>query len=256
MSRRSLNECCLHLSLYGSTAKRRLPPGLGPISGAIFLNEGLKLEDLSPLLATVDLLRAEPTPAQQRRNHPRPPPATRPLTRGSCDADAPKTKTLQGEHVALLTNAITTWNTIYTEAATQHLTETGTKIARHHLAHLSPAIHEHVNLYGKYDFTNPTPPPPDQLRPLNLNPPIDPLGGCLAGVCVFGVVVFGGWLAAGGGWGVLSGSGLTVGGILGVCRDVSGCGSGAVGSEVGLCGCGGGGQASWGRLRRLARAVW
>ena len=31
---------------------------------------------------------------------------------------------------------------------------------------LSPAIHEHINLYGKYDFTNPTPPPPGQLRPL------------------------------------------------------------------------------------------
>ena len=63
---RSLNECCLHLSLYGSTAKRRLPPGLGPISGAIFLNEGLKLEDLSPLLVTVDLLRAEPTPSSTK----------------------------------------------------------------------------------------------------------------------------------------------------------------------------------------------
>ena len=73
---------------------------------------------------------------------------------------------LQGECITLLTNAIITWNTIYTEAAIQHLTETGTKIARHHLAHLSPAIHEHINLYGKYDFTNPTPPPPGQLRPL------------------------------------------------------------------------------------------
>ena len=38
----------------------------------------------------------------------------------------------------------------------------------------------------------------------------------MAGVCVFGVVVFGGWLAAGGGWGVLLGSGLTVGVFLGV----------------------------------------
>ena len=73
---------------------------------------------------------------------------------------------LQGECLTLLTNAIITWNTIYTAAAVQHLTETGTDIADHQLAHLSPAIHEHINFYGKYDFTNPTPPPADQLRPL------------------------------------------------------------------------------------------
>ena len=35
-------------------------------------------------------------------------------------------------------------------------------------------------------------------------------------MCVFGVVVFDGWLAAGGGWGVLLGCGLTVGVFWGV----------------------------------------
>ena len=73
---------------------------------------------------------------------------------------------LQGECLTLLTNAIITWNTIYTTAAIQHLNETGTETPDHHLAHLSPAIHEHMNFYGKYDFTNPKPPPPGQLRPL------------------------------------------------------------------------------------------
>ncbi len=73
---------------------------------------------------------------------------------------------LQGECITLLTNAIITWNTVYTEAAIQYLTQTGTEIPDQHLAHLSPAIHKHINFYGRYDFTNPTPPPPGQLRPL------------------------------------------------------------------------------------------
>ena len=29
-----------------------------------------------------------------------------------------------------------------------------------------PAMHERINLYGRYDFTNPAPPPTGQLRPL------------------------------------------------------------------------------------------
>ena len=73
---------------------------------------------------------------------------------------------IQGEALTLLTNAIIAWNTTYIEAATQHLTATGTPIPTQHLTHLSPAIHQHINLYGRYDFTNPTPPPPGQLRPL------------------------------------------------------------------------------------------
>ena len=40
----------------------------------------------------------------------------------------------------------------------------------HHLTHLSPATHKHINLYGRYDFTNPTPPPHGQLRPLRIPP--------------------------------------------------------------------------------------
>ena len=73
---------------------------------------------------------------------------------------------LQGECLTLLTNAIITWNTIYTSAAVQHIQETGTPIKDRHLARLSPAIHQHINFYGKYDFTTPTPPPQGQLRPL------------------------------------------------------------------------------------------
>ena len=79
---------------------------------------------------------------------------------GSCTED----QDLQGECITLLTNAIITWNTVYTEAAIQYLTQTGTEIPDQHLAHLSPAIHKHINFYGRYDFTNPTPPPPGQLR--------------------------------------------------------------------------------------------
>ena len=64
---------------------------------------------------------------------------------------------IQGESLTLLTNAIIAWNTTYIEAATQHLTATGTHIPTQHLSHLSPAIHEHINLYGRYDFTTPPP---------------------------------------------------------------------------------------------------
>ena len=73
----------------------------------------------------------------------------------------------QSECLTLLTNAIIAWNTTYTAAAVQHLNTPQTPIPDHHLAHLSPATHKHINLYGRYDFTNPTPlPPPGQLRPL------------------------------------------------------------------------------------------
>ncbi|MDH3730768.1 MAG: Tn3 family transposase [Acidimicrobiia bacterium] len=73
---------------------------------------------------------------------------------------------LQGECLTLLTNAVICWNTIYTQAAIAHLASGGAHVRDEHLARLSPAGHDHINFYGRYDFTNPTRPPHGQLRPL------------------------------------------------------------------------------------------
>ena len=73
---------------------------------------------------------------------------------------------LQGECLTLLTNAIVCWNTVYTAAAIDHLTATGHQISDEHRRRLSPAGHEHVNFYGRYDFHDPVPPKDGQLRPL------------------------------------------------------------------------------------------
>jgi hypothetical protein len=48
----------------------------------------------------------------------------------------------------------------------EHLTSQDTQIRDELLARLSPAGHDHINFYGRYDFTNPTRPPHGQLRPL------------------------------------------------------------------------------------------
>ncbi len=73
---------------------------------------------------------------------------------------------LQGECLTLLTNAIIAWNTVYITAAIDHLTANGHHISDQHLRRLSPASHEHVNVYGRYDFHNIDPPAEGQLRPL------------------------------------------------------------------------------------------
>lgn len=73
---------------------------------------------------------------------------------------------LQGECLTLLTNAVICWNTVYTAAAIEHLRSRGQITDEHHIAHLSPANHEHINFHGRYDFSNPTAPPDGSLRKL------------------------------------------------------------------------------------------
>ncbi|MCP3994665.1 MAG: transposase, partial [bacterium] len=34
------------------------------------------------------------------------------------------------------------------------------------LTHIAPTSYSHINLYGRYDFTTPTPPPTGTFRPL------------------------------------------------------------------------------------------
>ncbi len=69
---------------------------------------------------------------------------------------------LQADCLTLLTNAIICWNTSYLEHAITSLDGTDPEA----LAHIAPTSYSHVNLYGRYDFTTPTPPPTGTLRPL------------------------------------------------------------------------------------------
>lgn len=73
---------------------------------------------------------------------------------------------LQGEWLTLLTNAIVCWNTVYISAALDHLRDNGHPITDEQIRHLSPTIHDHVNVFGRYHFHAPTAPAPGNLRPL------------------------------------------------------------------------------------------
>jgi hypothetical protein len=57
-----------------------------------------------------------------------------------------------GHALSLVVNAIITWNTAYLELALDHLAARRGRIDRDLLAHVSPALMEHVNPYGTYEF--------------------------------------------------------------------------------------------------------
>lgn len=61
-------------------------------------------------------------------------------------------------------NIIVLWQTVYTQAALDHLDEAGHQINPDDVARLSPLGHSSINLQGRYQTT--TRPPTDQLRPL------------------------------------------------------------------------------------------
>ncbi len=61
-------------------------------------------------------------------------------------------QTEQALCLSLVVNAIITWNTAYLELALEHLAERRGRIDRDLLAHVSPALMEHVNPYGTYEF--------------------------------------------------------------------------------------------------------
>ena len=69
----------------------------------------------------------------------------------------------------MVSGRVTAWDTIYIANATAHMQHTGTTIEDHTIARLSPAGHNHINFYGRYDFTNPEPPPTGTYRPLRVN---------------------------------------------------------------------------------------
>ena len=55
--------------------------------------------------------------------------------------------------LGLVVNAIVLWNTRYTQVALDDLRRSGHPVMEADVARLTPLLHEHVNMLGKYDFT-------------------------------------------------------------------------------------------------------
>ena len=65
-----------------------------------------------------------------------------------------------------MTNAVIVWNTVYMQAALEHLRENSYPVCESDLVHLSPARFAHISRYGKYRFDLEKAPQQKQLRPL------------------------------------------------------------------------------------------
>ncbi|OLT40035.1 hypothetical protein BJF85_06850 [Saccharomonospora sp. CUA-673] len=61
-------------------------------------------------------------------------------------------QTEQALCLSLVTNAIITWNTAYLELALERLSQRCGRVDPDLLAHISPALMEHINPYGTYEF--------------------------------------------------------------------------------------------------------
>ncbi|GHF60202.1 hypothetical protein HNQ07_004264 [Deinococcus metalli] len=74
--------------------------------------------------------------------------------------------------LGLVMNALVLWNTRYLQHALTHLTQTQGPVAPADIARLSPLLHEHVNLLGRYDFSLPEAVAGGHLRPLRTPDPL------------------------------------------------------------------------------------
>ena len=54
--------------------------------------------------------------------------------------------------LGFVTNAVVLWNTIYMEAALNHLRQQGMDLKEEDAARLSPLSYKHVNMLGHYSF--------------------------------------------------------------------------------------------------------
>jgi TnpA family transposase len=68
--------------------------------------------------------------------------------------------------LGLVVNIIVLWNTIYIEAALEQLRKEGFQIRDEDVARLSPLIHDHINMLGRYSFAMPDIVAKGGLRPL------------------------------------------------------------------------------------------
>lgn len=61
---------------------------------------------------------------------------------------------------------IVLWNTVYMEAALEQLRRDGYPVQDEDVARLSPLLHEHINMLGRYSFSVPEAVAKGELRPL------------------------------------------------------------------------------------------
>ena len=68
--------------------------------------------------------------------------------------------------LGLVVNMIVLWNTLYMQAALDQLRAEGFPILDADVPHLSPHIHDHINMHGRYSFAIPESVAHGELRPL------------------------------------------------------------------------------------------
>jgi hypothetical protein len=66
----------------------------------------------------------------------------------------------------LVTNIVVSWNTIYMNAALTQLRREGHPVRDEDAAPLSPLVHEHINVLGRYSFAVPDAITRGEMRPL------------------------------------------------------------------------------------------
>lgn len=74
--------------------------------------------------------------------------------------------------LGLVLNIIVLWNTLYMDAALKRLRAEGYPVRDEDMARLSPLLHPHINMQGRYSFTVPDSVTKGELRPFH-----DPNGG-------------------------------------------------------------------------------
>ena len=74
--------------------------------------------------------------------------------------------------LGLVLNMIVLWNTLYMQAALNQLRANGEPVNDADVARLSPLLHEHINMLGRYSFSMPEAVAKGELRPLR--DPTDP----------------------------------------------------------------------------------
>lgn len=138
------------------------------------------IQEYGRVIKTISILRYLPNPDHRHRIHDQlnkgePLHALRRhlffANLGRLQRRRPDDQDLQAQCLTLLTNAIVCWNTVYLEAAIDHLRSNGNHLDDDTTRRLSPTTHEHINVYGRYDFTGPTAPTPGKLRPLHTPTP-------------------------------------------------------------------------------------